>query len=110
MGEKNAVIISATINNEDHGLLSAWVHLNYGGSGQGFGGYNLYAPKSQGEGPNLCGLFIWRVLEVVGVGKWEDLKGKTIRVSATNGGVDAIGHIVEDKWFWPKKEFEAALK
>jgi hypothetical protein len=34
---KNAVIESTEITNDDHGCLSAWVHLNYGGSGQGLG-------------------------------------------------------------------------
>ena len=43
---KNAVIKKATITNDDHGLLSAWLDLDYGGSGQGFGGYSLYLPKS----------------------------------------------------------------
>lgn len=43
---KNAVIESARISSDDYGLLSAWLVLDYGGSGQGFGGYALYLPKS----------------------------------------------------------------
>lgn len=42
----NAVIESVSLTSDDHGCLSAWLHLNYGGSGQGFGGYVLYLPKS----------------------------------------------------------------
>lgn len=55
---KNAVIESVTITNDDHGCLSAWLHLNYGGSGQGFGGYALYLPKrfkNKDDSRNLAG-------------------------------------------------------
>ena len=41
----NGVIERVTLSNDDHGLLSAWVHLDYSGSGQAFGGYALYLPK-----------------------------------------------------------------
>jgi hypothetical protein len=104
---KNAVIESARITSDDHGLLSAWVHLNYGGSGQGFGGYSLYLPKSFAHHQLLsnAGHFIWRVMEVAGVTRWDNLPGKTIRVKSEHSKVHAIGHIVEDDWFEPSKDF-----
>ena len=105
----NAIIKSARITNGDHGLLSAWLNLDYGGSGQGFGGYCLYVPKKKGSADkgNYCGHFIWRVLEMTDVTEWDKLVGKTIRVKASHRGIEAIGHILEDKWFNPKAEFEA---
>jgi hypothetical protein len=112
---KNAVIESATITSDDHGLLSAWLQLNYGGSGQGFGGFALYLPKSFKHHTLLspAGHYIWRVMEVAEVTEWSKLPGKTIRVKTDSerdfgGRIVAVGHIVKDDWFDPEKDFEAA--
>lgn len=114
MTEKNAIITSASITNYDHGVLSAWLSLDYGGTCQGFGGYSLYLPKHfkhhNVAGPNYAGHFIWRVMEVAGVSKWSELPGKTIRVRSEHSGVQAIGHIVKDDWFEPSKDFARAEK
>jgi hypothetical protein len=108
---RNAIIESATITDGDRGLLTAWIHLDYGGSGQGFGGLALYLPTSfrhhDPSGPNYAGHFIWRVMEVAGVSNWADLPGKTVRVKLARGAARAIGHIVKDDWFNPAADFEA---
>ncbi len=108
---KNAVIDSAQFDTERG--LSAWVYLDYGGSGQGFGGFLLYAPtgwRANTNPVNFAGHFIWRVLEVAGVNDWSKLPGRTVRVKAGFGCVHAIGHIVKDDWFNPKEEFATLME
>ena len=104
---KNAVITSAEIRNDDHGCLTMWVTLDYGHSGQGFGGYVLYVPPSSPhhDMKSYAGHFIDRCLRVAGVCKVSDMKGKTVRVDASMGKVDGIGHIINDDWFYPSKDF-----
>ena len=104
---RNAVIKRTKITSGDHGLLSAWLFLDYGGSGQGFGGHCLYLPKSFSHHKlhSVAGHFIWRVMEIAGVTEWDQLNGKTIRVDSELGGIEAIGHIVEEDWFCPRKDF-----
>ena len=104
----NAVTKKAELTSDDHGLLSAWLTLDYGGMGQGFGGYALYLPKSfkhhKLESP--AGHFIFRCMEIAGVIRWADLVGKTIRVNKEHSKIHGIGHIVNDDWFYPEQDFE----
>lgn len=108
---RNAVITSAIISNDDRGFLDCWITLDYGGSGQGFGGYTLYLPKSftHHRIQSIAGHHIHRCMEVGGAGKFHELKGKTIRARIGDSGmIEAIGHIVNDDWYCPKEDFERA--
>lgn len=107
--EKNAIITGAKFDTERG--LSAWISLDYGGSGQGFGGYLLYAPDGWAahDAPNFAGHFIWRVLQVAGVDDWSKLAGRTVRVRCSWSNVKAIGHIVKNDWFDPAAEFKPLI-
>lgn len=107
--EKNAIIESASLTTGERGLLTSYLTLDYGGAGQGFGGYVLYLPKTwthHNPSDPFCGHWIFRIMELAGVDDWAKLKSKTIRVRASHCKVHAIGHIVKDDWFDPSVEFE----
>jgi hypothetical protein len=91
MNQVNAVITKTMLGFEDHGIMTFWLHLSWSGSGQGCGGYCIDGTK-KGIG------VIMEILKVVGVDKWEDLKGNHIRARQSLEKVHAIGNILEDKW------------
>lgn len=86
---RNAVIRRATLGFEDHGLLSSFVDLNYGSSGQGFGGFAL--------GGDYASRWIAGVLRVAEVDDWSKLPGRPVRALADFGKVHAIRHILDDR-------------
>ena len=98
----NARIESTSLGIEDHGILSFFLHLEFDGSGQGFGGYALDTfdkEKKRRVGHAFGTDCILRILEVLKVHNWEDLRGKYLRIKRINHKIIAIGHIVENKWF-----------
>lgn len=83
MIEKIGKIEKTFLGYEDHGIFTASLEINYGGSFQSIGGYRLDEPnsvtgKAHGTAEGLD--FITHVIKVAGVNKWEDVKGRTILV------------------------------
>jgi|SRR6185436_2271677 len=98
---KNAKIQGTSLGYEDHGIFTFNIQLDYGGSGQGTGGYcmDTFSPEKAKRIPTMYGMaLIMRILEVVGVDKWEDIPGKHIRVRATYCKVEAIGNLLKEDW------------
>lgn len=98
MNTHNALIRSTHLGFEDHGVFTFMLSLAWDGGVQGFGGWGM-----RGEfGPAV----IMKILQAVGVERWEELKGKHCRFKRDGGGWDAkiteIGHIVEDRWVNPE--------
>lgn len=82
-----AKITDTMLGVEDHGILTCYLTVDYGGSGQLIGGYGLDNPVKDENGKFLrregtaFGMeFIARVIRACGVMKWEDVKGRTIYV------------------------------
>jgi hypothetical protein len=113
----NAIIESASIVIERGFILSGWVHLDFGGTCQGFGGFALGGIGDQkvslaqhGCQPNLAAEWLVGVLRASGVEKLSDCAGKVVRVGKDDewGKVRAIGHAVKsDRWFNPEAAFSA---
>lgn len=101
----NAKITDTTISMADHGCLTFNLYLEgrgwcvaYGGYaiGSGYLGADTFTAKS---GAGLEAMM--RIMDVVGVERWESLKGKFVRVKDAEWGkqIDTIGNLIEDRWF-----------
>ena len=112
---KNAKIKSTMLGNEDHGILTCFLHLDYSGSGQGFGGYCFDSPVGlggdfKGRIGTAYGMeFIRKIIETLEVEKWEDLPGTFCRSDCEHSKIHRIGHITKDKWFDPATDLAQFL-
>ena len=117
METTNAEITGTHLGAEDHGILTAYLHCAFEDRlSQSFGGYALDSydsEKKERVGVSFGMEFVRQVLETVGVSRWEDLKGKHIRLARAegwNGTIEGIGHITKNKWFYPRKLAEEMRK
>lgn len=89
---KNALIKKTMLGYEGHGIFTAFLIMDYGGIGQGFGGWAIKECASQ---------FILGVLDCLELETWEEIPGKHCRVAIEKGLIQGIGHILyDDKWFY----------
>lgn len=110
---ENAQITAVDLSMEDHGCLTFNMTLEGGGWGCCYGGYclgkgYLGAEKFEGSAKGLE--YIMRIMDTVGASKFQDLKGKYVRVATKGWGssVKIIGNITKDKWFDPEDFFAEA--
>lgn len=102
---KNVKITNVSLTMADHGCLTFYLTLEGGGWGISYGGYCIglgFLGSDSFTAKNGSGLVaIMRIMDTVGVERWEDLKGKYIRIVDEGWGssVKKIGNIIEDKWF-----------
>ena len=111
---KNAKIYSTMLGRDDHGIMTFMIYINADVFTCGVGGYYL----DEFDSATQTRVFraesmeaISKVLEVVGVDKWEDLPGKYIRFEDNGWGskTTKIGNIIADKWFDLKEFFGKAM-
>ena len=101
---ENALIKNVDLSMADHGCLTLAMTLDGGIWGAVYGGYCLghgYLDSDTFKGSAAGMESIMRIMDTVGVERFQDLKGKYVRVAITNGNkpIKIIGNIIEDKWF-----------
>lgn len=104
---ENAKITDVSLGIGDHCCLTFSIVIKGLGWGASFGGYNLaFFNGTSFEGSEKGLEALTRIMDVVGVAKWEDIKGHYVRVKQENRLVVGIGNIIEDKWFEPREFFK----
>lgn len=103
---ENALITNVDLSMADHGCLTLAMTLEGSGCGVVYGGYclgkgYLGADDDFFDGSAAGMEYLIRIMDTVGVEKFQDLKGKYVRVAAKGRGssVKIIGNIIKDKWF-----------
>lgn len=105
----NMKIKSASLSMADHGVLTYDLSLEGNGVGVVYGGYVIgrgYLGAKEFHGSDKGIIALMKIMDTVGVERWEDLSGKYVRVVSDGWGstITKIGNIIEDKWF-DEKEF-----
>lgn len=102
---KNVKITNVSLTMADHGCLTFYLTLEGDGWGINYGGYCIglgFLGSDSFTAENGGGLVaMMKIMDTVGVERWEDLKGKYIRIVDEGWGssVKKIGNIIKDKWF-----------
>jgi hypothetical protein len=83
-----ARIASTHLGPEDHGIWTFFLHVEWPGAGVGIGGFGLDTYDGERRIGTAYGMdMLMRVLETVGVARWEDIPGRNVIVLfEKNGG------------------------
>lgn len=112
----NAKITRVSISMADHGCLTFDLGLKGSGWGIAFGGYCIghgYLGADEFSAESGDGLeAMMRIMDTVGVERWEDLTDHYVRVKSDGWGtrITKIGHITDDKWFDIDEFFKSKAK
>ena len=112
---ENAKIENVSITMADHGCLTFWITLKGDGWGTNYGGYAIghgYLGSETFESSSKGLEAMMRIMDTVGVNRWEDLPNHYVRVEYTSLGtsITKIGNIIKDKWFDIKEFFSDKRK
>lgn len=120
---QNAVIQSTRlgVQHTDHGILSFYIYLDYGGAIQSFGGLVLDDVNPEIMKDRFADIKPVRVATLLasslllGINEvfkkdWEQLPGTSCRAYGDFNHVDSIGHYLKDIWLWYDGELFVTTK
>ena len=103
---ENALIESVDLSMADHGCLTLAMSLKGNGWGVVYGNYCLGHGYLGADDKFFSGSadgmeYLIRIMDTVGVKRFQNLKGKYVRVATKGLGstVNIIGNIIKDQWF-----------
>lgn len=114
---ENALIKNVDLSMADHGCLTLAMTLEGAGWGVCYGGYclgkgYLGADDDFFDGSAAGMEYLIRIMNTVGVERFQDLRGKYVRVALQgwSGPVKIIGNVISDQWFDAETFFEDKLR
>lgn len=107
----NMKITNVSLSMADHGCLTFGLTLKGECFSVVYGGYCIghgYLGADEFKGNQYGIECLMRIMDTVGVERWEDMKDKYVRIVDNGWGstITTIGHIIEDKWFDIKDFFK----
>lgn len=107
---ENAKITSVDLSMQAHGAITLQMVLEGDGFGLVYRGIGLgygYLGAKAFSGSSKAMPYIMRIMDVVGVSRFNAMKGQYVRIAHKGLGstVKSIGNIIEDKWFDPDSLF-----
>ena len=101
---ENGKITSINLSMADYGCIVLEMTVEGNGIGFVFGGNALghgYLGADHFDSTDHALVYIMRIMDTVGVERFNDLKGKYIRFATKGWGYSPkiIGNIISDKWF-----------
>lgn len=104
-------ITSVDLSINDHGYMMLAMTMECSGRGIVYGSYCLghsYFSDKVFDGSKKPMPCTMNITNVVGVERFNDMKGKYVRVAIKrmSSSVKIIGNIIEDKWFDPESFFK----
>ena len=110
----NVKITNVRLTMADHGCLTFYITVKGAGIGVNIGGYCIghgYLGADEFKSKSGADLVaMMKIMDVVGVTNWEDLKGKycRIKIDDLDSNVTTIGNIIDEKWFDLREFFKHA--
>ena len=108
---ENVQISRVDLSMADYGVLTLEMPITGNGWGCVYGGRVIgqgYLGAKEFKGTPMGIEYIMRIMDIVGVEKFNEMRGKYIRVARTRWGdpIRIIGNLIKDRWFDADRFFE----